>query len=60
MHIVVQLPPRRSWLAAAMSVLFLVAIPAEAQISTDRIEGLRDNTPRAHVLTGARLVIAPG
>ena len=60
MHIVVQLPPRRSWLAAAMSVLFLVAIPAEAQISTDRLEGLRDNTPRAHVLTGARLVIAPG
>ena len=60
MHIVVQLPPRRSWLAAAISVFSLVAAPAVAQISTDRVEGLRDNTPRSHVLTGARLVIAPG
>ena len=60
MHIVVQLHPRRSWLAAAISVFSLVAAPAAAQISTDRIEGLRDNTPRSHVLTGARLVITPG
>ena len=60
MHIVMQFRSRRSWLAGVMSVLFLVATPAMAQISTDRIEGLRDNTPRAHVLTGARLVITPG
>jgi imidazolonepropionase-like amidohydrolase len=30
-----------------------------AQTPTDRVEGLRDNTPRLHALTGARLVIAP-
>ncbi len=60
MHIVLQLPPRRAWLAAVISVLLLLAAPAEAQISSDRVEGLRDNTPRTHALTGARLVIAPG
>ena len=34
--------------------------PAGAQISTERAPGLRDNTPRWHALTGARLVVAPG
>ena len=28
--------------------------------SSDRVEGLRDNTPRWHALTEARLVLAPG
>jgi imidazolonepropionase-like amidohydrolase len=35
--------------------------PALAQAtSADRIEGLRDHTPRWHAITGTRLVIAPG
>jgi imidazolonepropionase-like amidohydrolase len=33
---------------------------AQAQVSTARVEGLRDNTPRLHALTGVRLVTAPG
>jgi imidazolonepropionase-like amidohydrolase len=37
-----------------------LALPSSAQVSTARVEGLRDNTPRYHVLTGVRLVSAPG
>lgn len=37
-----------------------LALPSTAQVSTARVEGLRDNTPRYHVLTGVRLVSAPG
>ncbi|MFY8062643.1 MAG: amidohydrolase family protein, partial [Usitatibacteraceae bacterium] len=29
-------------------------------MSANRLEGLRDNTPRWHAITGARIVIAPG
>lgn len=60
MRIVVKFRPRRSWRAGAMSVFFLATLPSVAQISADRIDGLRDNTPRFHALTGARLVVAPG
>ena len=38
----------------------LASACAQAQISTARVEGLRENNPRWHALTGARLVIAPG
>ncbi len=37
-----------------------VAAAATAQTSTNRIESLRDNTPRWHALTGARIVVSPG
>lgn len=39
-----------------------LALPSlsHAQISAERVEGLRDNTPRWHALTGAKVVIAPG
>lgn len=60
MHIVVKFRPPRWWAVGAMSVLFLVTLPSVAQISADRIEGLRDNTPRFHALTGARLAVSPG
>lgn len=33
---------------------------ASAQVSSERVEGLRENSPRWHVLTGARVVLAPG
>ncbi|MEQ1515320.1 MAG: amidohydrolase family protein [Usitatibacteraceae bacterium] len=51
---------RRVRTLGAISALFCAIAPGFAQISTDRNEGLRDNTPRFHALTGARLVIAPG
>mgnify|MGYP000300005295 CR=1 FL=1 len=38
----------------------LQTISANAQVSAERVEGLRDNTPRWHAITGARLVLAPG
>lgn len=34
--------------------------PVTAQQSTNRLEGLRDETPRWHALTDARIVVAPG
>lgn len=36
------------------------AAAAHAVQSSDRIEGLRDNSPRWHALTEARIVVAPG
>ena len=33
---------------------------ADAQVSTTPAEGLHENPPRAHALTNARLVVAPG
>lgn len=32
---------------------------AQAQVGTDRVETLRNNTPRWHAITGARLVLSP-
>ncbi len=50
-----------STLVATMAgVMFGFALPASAQVSSNRIEGLRDQTPRWHVLTGAKIVVAPG
>ena len=50
--------------SAIAGVLFGLALPAQlavhAQVSANRLEGLRDQTPRWHVLTGARIVVAPG
>ncbi|RVU47588.1 amidohydrolase family protein [Rubrivivax rivuli] len=45
---------------AAFAALITLAPPAAAQIGTERLQGLRDNTPRWHAITGARLVLAPG
>jgi hypothetical protein len=49
--------------SAVAGVLFGLAAPSEvayAQASANRLEGLRDNTPRWHALTNARIVVAPG
>ena len=48
--------PLRRALAAALALSGAVA----AQTMTERADGLRDNTPRWHAITGARLVVAPG
>ncbi len=45
---------------ALAGTLALVAALAAAQTGTERAPGLRDNTPRWHAITGARLVLAPG
>jgi imidazolonepropionase-like amidohydrolase len=52
-------------LSAAAGSMFALGLPlistsAVAQQSTNRLEGLRDNTPRLHAITGARIVVAPG
>jgi imidazolonepropionase-like amidohydrolase len=41
-----------------LGLLGLAPLVAEAQ--TTPVQGLRDNTPRVHALTGARVVVAPG
>jgi imidazolonepropionase-like amidohydrolase len=38
---------------------FSMALPTHAQVGTDRVEGLRDNTPRWHAISGARIVVSP-
>ncbi|CAD5367170.1 Amidohydrolase [Rubrivivax sp. A210] len=50
----------RSSLAALTALCLLTSGPAAAQTGTERTQGLRDNTPRWHAITQARLVLAPG
>jgi imidazolonepropionase-like amidohydrolase len=45
---------------AAALCLLGAAWAAQAQTTTERPDGQRENTPRWHALTGARLVLAPG
>jgi imidazolonepropionase-like amidohydrolase len=49
-----------STLAGVIFGLALPVTPANAQLSSNRQDGLRDNTPRWHAITGARIVVAPG
>ncbi|MFA9273889.1 MAG: amidohydrolase family protein [Candidatus Aquirickettsiella gammari] len=46
--------------ALMLGSLSLISACASAQVGTARLEGLRENNPRWHALTGARLVLAPG
>jgi imidazolonepropionase-like amidohydrolase len=48
--------PGRLWLAAC---LFL-AVSGSAQVTTVPKQGIRENDPRVHALTNARIVAAPG
>ena len=56
------------WCAASTTRRFLLVgcvlvslpWPTPAQMATERMQGLRDATPRWHVLTDVRLVVAPG
>lgn len=43
-----------------VGTLGLVSAFAQAQSNTSRVEGLRENNPGWHALTGARVVTAPG
>ena len=36
-----------------------ISFTAHAQVGADRVDGLRDNTPRWHAITGARIVVSP-
>jgi imidazolonepropionase-like amidohydrolase len=53
-----------SRISGLLSALFAVSVVmhgnVHAQISTNHITGLRDNTPRWHAITGAKIVVAPG
>ena len=49
-----------STLAGVIFGLALPVTPANAQVSSNRQDGLRDNTPRWHAITGARIIVAPG
>ena len=49
-----------SALPVLTALCMLAAGPAAAQTGTERTQGLRDNTPRWHAITQARLVMAPG
>src|SRR3979411_2876412 len=46
----------RSWLAASLCV----ASSALAQVTTVPKQGIRENDPRVHALTNARIIAAPG
>jgi imidazolonepropionase-like amidohydrolase len=47
---------QRLWLATALSL----AISSSAQVTTVPKQGIRENDPRVHALTNARIVAAPG
>ncbi len=44
---------------ALSGFLFHLQYPLQAQQSTNRVEGLRENSPRWHVLTGAKIIVSP-
>ena len=48
--------PGRLWLAACLSL----AVSSSAQVTTVPRQGIRENNPRLHALTNARIVTAPG
>src|SRR3954464_2720532 len=47
---------QRLWRAAALAL----AISSAAQVTTVPKQGIRENDPRVHALTNARIVAAPG
>src|ERR1051325_8127549 len=47
---------RLFWVAAALSL----AVSGSAQVTTVPRQGIRENDPRVHALTNARIVVAPG
>ena len=53
----------RAWPCARLPLFCLTALLAAgtlAQVDTEPVTGLRERTPRVHVLTGARVVVSPG
>jgi hypothetical protein len=51
---------RGAWVFQAATGALLFAISALAQVGTVPKQGLRENDPRVHALTNARVVTAPG
>ncbi len=51
---------RRFAMVCMVAASALHTTPVYAQTPTEREQGLRENTPRWHALTGATLVLAPG
>ncbi|MBA2270960.1 MAG: amidohydrolase family protein [Chthoniobacterales bacterium] len=51
-------PLRCCWLA--LLPLLLISISGDAQVTTAPQQGIRENDPRLHALTNARIVTAPG
>jgi hypothetical protein len=45
---------------AAVAALLLFAFSSSAQVTTTPKQGIRENDPRVHALTNARIVTAPG
>jgi len=56
------LPNRAHLCARLVLVLLTLSITGRvvAQLDTEPAEGLRENTPRIHALTGARVIVSPG
>jgi imidazolonepropionase-like amidohydrolase len=50
---------RRFALSGLLTGAIGISPSVHAQVGADRIEGLRDNTPRWHAITGARIVVSP-
>src|SRR2546423_2807915 len=46
----------RLWFAVALSL----AVSSSAQVTTVPKQGIRENDPRVHALTNARIIAAPG
>src|SRR5664279_5328707 len=51
-------PARLTWFS--FLALLLSAIASSAQVTTAPKQGIRENDPRLHALTNARIVTAPG
>ena len=47
-------------LAIILAGAILTPAFATAQVSANRLEGLRDQSPRWHAITGAKIVVSPG
>src|SRR5437762_8017522 len=56
-----RVPSYSAWLAlVGFLALLLSAIVSPAQVTTAPKQGIRENDPRLHALTNARIVTAPG
>jgi imidazolonepropionase-like amidohydrolase len=51
---------RFKWEACAAVAFFVFVLPCSAQVTTEPKQGIRENDPRVHALTNARICAAPG
>src|SRR3954470_12405314 len=50
----------KSWQRLSLATALSLAISSSAQVTTVPKQGIRENDPRVHALTNARIVAAPG